>query len=236
MARASDAVPFYGQEAIHMIRRLSNILWLVSLLLTIGVAALWAHGHWYEDELRLHRWSPTRATDISLIASDALTAQIGLWADPATDHGGPSAIKLTSGRPFAMSFAALMRLMRTQQDSPPLFTVFQFNPGALLFDVAESRSQRRFAGFAWHRDRWHQEQDPRVWVSTTSLAVPYWSVLCLTLLLPAMRARKYIRERRAARRKAQGLCLTCGYDLRASFDRCPECGTPIPADLVRRPL
>lgn len=32
------------------------------------------------------------------------------------------------------------------------------------------------------------------------------------------------REVEQQRRKQQGLCLHCGYDLRGSHDRCPECG------------
>jgi hypothetical protein len=33
--------------------------------------------------------------------------------------------------------------------------------------------------------------------------------------------------RRDKKRVREGLCLTCGFDLRESRDRCPECGSPI---------
>ncbi len=43
------------------------------------------------------------------------------------------------------------------------------------------------------------------------------------LVLRVIPARR--REVERQRRKQQGLCLHCGYDLRGSKNRCPECGT-----------
>jgi hypothetical protein len=52
--------------------------------------------------------------------------------------------------------------------------------------------------------------------------IPYW-FLALAAAVPPFVALKRIRHRRRLNRR--GLCAVCGYDLRASPDRCPECGT-----------
>ena len=56
--------------------------------------------------------------------------------------------------------------------------------------------------------------------------IPYWQPLVVFLLPPLTWVTLRVRShRQAARRAATGLCLVCGYDVRASAERCPECGT-----------
>jgi hypothetical protein len=50
----------------------------------------------------------------------------------------------------------------------------------------------------------------------------YW-LLVTTAVLPAAHLPRWLRAFRS--RRAPGLCVQCGYDLRATPDRCPECGT-----------
>ncbi len=54
--------------------------------------------------------------------------------------------------------------------------------------------------------------------------LPVW-VIAIPLTLPAtVRA---TRERRQRRRIKNGQCANCGYDLRETPQRCPECGTAV---------
>jgi hypothetical protein len=55
-----------------------------------------------------------------------------------------------------------------------------------------------------------------------TIAFPLWPVFAATALLPAFWIwQKRVRQRRSL----AGCCAACGYDLRATPDRCPECGT-----------
>ncbi|HSI35351.1 MAG TPA: hypothetical protein VK986_17355 [Tepidisphaeraceae bacterium] len=56
---------------------------------------------------------------------------------------------------------------------------------------------------------------------TWSVVAPHWLLAAVFAILPAGRAIAWRRRRNS---RAPGHCRHCGYDLRATPERCPECG------------
>ena len=67
--------------------------------------------------------------------------------------------------------------------------------------------------FSWSRRR------------TSAVMFPHWLAASIFAALPAAWAgRRAARAMLTSRRRLQGRCTTCGYDLRGTPGTCPECG------------
>lgn len=89
----------------------------------------------------------------------------------------------------------------------------------------------------WWRVYWGAglRPDPDLWGAPptlweTEINLPMWEVAAMLAAIPTLWMVGTARQRRHASRR-NGNCPACGYDLRASADRCPECGAPVPNKL-----
>lgn len=88
---------------------------------------------------------------------------------------------------------------------------------------AHSDGYRRM-GFEYSEEIFPYPNDQTVWFYIPPwrmAAIPYAAPFALSLIYPLVRLAGVFRRRSRRRR---GLCAACGYDLRASSGRCPECG------------
>jgi hypothetical protein len=66
------------------------------------------------------------------------------------------------------------------------------------------------------------------WVSFSSARISYWPLFLLLLLPLAGRVLRAMALRIVKQaRRSRGLCAGCGYDIRTSVSRCPECGAAV---------
>lgn len=100
-------------------------------------------------------------------------------------------------------------------------TIVHFNPDGAgdIFDNVRFQwrtfnFERYFGGSSGWSDNYQY----------TVIEFPFWALALTTVVVPVL----FIFRRSKTQNRA-GICGSCGYDLRATPDKCPECGTISPA-------
>jgi hypothetical protein len=180
-----------------------NILCALSLLLCVTTVLLWIRSYHVSDHVSLKS-----------ISSDGRTKRYCLWESSA---GGLSCCigAFTMLCPFNHDEHEDMR-----PDHPITWRTDAY-PSYPHIPV-EGR-ERLVLGMNWDSENETNPGNYQLWSRT--LILPHRWLVLLTALVPVVYSvRRWMGN--SGRRQKLGFCKKCGYDLRASKRRCPECGTP----------
>ena len=175
--------------------------------LLVGGGTLWCRSYYRADEfgVQAKRWTPDRWTFArGRLHSEQGRCRIGFDLD---DTGDPEWLRYFRKMPIGPTFVHKSR--------PAAWATFP-NPGVERW---------------WYRLGFALRENPYREPTRISYMAgfPHWMLLLIGGVSCAPAAAG-VRPLQRRRRRRQGLCETCGYDLRASPDRCPECGNlPSPA-------
>jgi hypothetical protein len=196
-------------------RRLVTLAAAASLLLCVATVALWVRSYWCEDDVRWYRvwWSETpqggRWTTYRFVT--LISGRGGLGAKCAVEEFDYHPHNLTPGGGIRRDVSVF--------------------PAYPIIDPADPWAGMpvllHMGGFQLCYER--NEDPPANRHRSIRLTIPIWFVFCITVLPVTWTAARW----RRSRRRERGQCGVCGYDLRATPDRCPECGA-VPAEPAAR--
>ena len=202
----------FHEERDDMRRWVRSILTVLSLLVGVGLIVLWPR--------------TTRMSEgVKFSASTATTYAFGT-------HPHGVGVMLATRRSPAGGWG----FFRTAWGRATV-PFEEFSSAHYVFKGAPWAGYWAFGGRTAIVNYWWWRPDHHLmglgWEATglrTYLVIPFWFLIILSLILPARWLQWHLRRRRRLR---MGLCPECAYDLRASPERCPECGVPTPVGLVR---
>jgi len=189
--------------------------------LAVLAALLWVRGHWRYDRVDVMtlREDSLSRRNLTLCSSRGrlYIERAILW------HGDPTTF-LSERAHYATFGMRNDRIVRWTRNKPCDLPQSEYG---------QAPSHRW--GFLWDHSVRKARLGPKVF-ETTSFIVPYWALTGLAALVPAVflaiRVRHMLWSHLLSRR---GLCVRCGYDVRATPGRCPECGTEVDAALAGTP-
>ena len=183
-----------------MRRRFFALAAVLSLLLCGATAWLWART-WHHSGMLLYQREP----------SDGPNSGLGA----VSIHGQILVMGIVSRGPRRGPFHSYW-IGGFAHDDPNVF--LDLDDGSMA--VAEVKEEGRTLGGFGVLDTAGGGTSTRSIV----LMFPHWFAVVVFAVAPCCLAIGKLRAIRSNRRKRDGRCVRCGYDLRASRERCPECG------------
>jgi hypothetical protein len=180
-----------------MKRRVSNLLAAASLVVCLGVAGLWVRSYFTRDLFLFGRAGGDGHVVQSLLGRVHWVTSFGFHSNAPGQF-----------------------LHRSDRLSPQAI----WNGGTSGYPVGV----RRRLGFVWQDyDDYHADLHFGGSGFTTHhrlVVVPYWALCAPFAIAPVGWAVNRMRRRQ---RFGAGRCTKCGYDLRATPAKCPECGAAV---------
>src|SRR5665213_3130757 len=188
-----------------MKRRFVNSLTALSLALLVATAAIWVRSYFAADYLTL-----ARMEDSTLSSRDVGSERGHMIIETGS-------IQVTG------SDAARAMLKRTYQQTAGVRWI-RTTPRDTRFPFRESMLQK--IGFLFDRRQATWPSRPpstdKSVIRASEVVLPDWFLLLVSVILPIRWLVVFTRNKRQLR---VGHCSSCGYDLRETPNRCPECGT-----------
>jgi len=181
-----------------MRRRFTAMLVGLSLVLCVAVIGVWVRSYWVADRIR---WIGG-ARNVTFWASRGSVRCWGnsLW--PEMTPRGLAHSQHIPEMPRAVESVMIRKCLQSAVDG-----------GEVLEYAQWTRFGIRYARFSEKRG------------VLRIIRVRLWPIAIGFGILPTVYTARDLRSRVVMRRRSKhGLCPTCGYDLRATPERCPECG------------
>jgi hypothetical protein len=190
-----------------MSRLFRSIFVVASVLLCLAVSASWVRSYWVSDVLI---WGDGNGSDGDRSKpEDRYTKSIVISRGGVMCQARYEVWGIMSGWLFGGPFHSLEHV-------PP--TSYPFYRPAY---ASSPPNINRYAGMGFEIVTPAPSQQFGYAEDTKSVTTPLYAQVLLTAILPGLSLRSWRRRR---------LCVSCGYDMRASEGKCPECGMVVPSD------
>jgi hypothetical protein len=206
---ANQAIPFASvsisvSDVKKLLRILLNASTALSLILCVLFTAVWVR------TVSVREYAAIKMGRTSFAVTTWPHALLVQWTRPA--------------------YLITVWRVRTQEDLDSDWTPgpwFVWTPQVERAWAEDPRRHHFWLGFYWRTPETWPDNAGRP-VAVRTIGIPMYALVALFGATPAMRAfpgfRRVILNRRRPR---PGVCARCGYDLRATPQRCPECGSGI---------